>query len=74
MERKFEFIVCPKCNSKGTVIRINPKWLQRRRARANLTQREVGEMAGVARPSIAQMESGHRPVPEHVLTVYEEIA
>ncbi len=51
----------------------DPERLKQIRQQARLTQSDLAERAGVARPTIAQIEAGQRSCPSHVIEAYKTL-
>lgn len=62
---------CPCCGAKQVVV--NGAWLQWKRLRAGLTQREFGKRVGVSSPYLSDLESNRRDCPLSLRRAYEKL-
>ncbi len=61
---------CDHCNGKGTVERVNPKWLREMRVTAGTSLRAMARSIGVSAPFLSDVELGRRNPNVAILKAY----
>ncbi len=72
MAGRYQISACPTCGARRKAL--DPAWMRAERARAGLSQAEVGRRAGLSVATVSAVETGRRGVSDRLAEVYCALA